>query len=170
MIETAYRHHGVNARYVNCEVAPDALGDAVRGARALRWAGFNCSIPHKVAVLPHVDSIAESAEIIGAVNCVVRRSDALIGENTDGVGFVHALQTVADPRGREMVLFGAGGAARAIAVETARVGVASIRVVNRDGGRGEELRALIDERPPAPATFTALARPPQGPSHVQPVV
>jgi shikimate dehydrogenase len=165
MIEAAYRYHGVNARYVNCEVAPDALGDAVRGARAMRWAGFNCSIPHKVAVLPHLDGIAESAEIIGAVNCVVRQDDALIGENTDGLGFVHALQTVADPRGREMVLFGAGGAARAIAVETARAGVASIRVVNRDVGRGEELRALIEERTRAAATFTAwdgLYRVPDG--------
>src|SRR5260370_39600840 len=156
MIETAYRHHGVNARYVNCEVAPDALGDAVRGARAMRWAGFNCSIPHKVAVLPHLDGIAESAEIIGAVNCVVRQDDALIGENTDGLGFVHALQTVADPRGREMVLFGAGGAAPAIAVEQARPAVASIRVVERDLGRGGGLRARNDERTPAAATISAL--------------
>ena len=50
MVEAAYRHHGLDARYLNCEVAPDALGDAVRGARAMGWAGFNCSIPHKVAV------------------------------------------------------------------------------------------------------------------------
>ena len=53
MIEAAYRHHGLDARYINCEVAPEALGDAVRGARAMGWAGFNCSIPHKVAVLEH---------------------------------------------------------------------------------------------------------------------
>jgi shikimate 5-dehydrogenase len=47
MIEAAYRHHGIDARYINCEVSPTALGDAVRGARAMGWLGFNCSIPHK---------------------------------------------------------------------------------------------------------------------------
>src|SRR3977135_3659216 len=88
MIEAAYRHHGVDARYLNCEVEPEALGDAVRGARAMGWAGFNCSLPHKVAVIAHLDALAESAAVIGAVNCVVRRGSRLIGENTDGQGFV----------------------------------------------------------------------------------
>lgn len=155
MIEAAYRHHGVNARYLNCEVAAEALGDAVRGARAMGWAGFNCSIPHKVAVLRHLDGVAASAEIIGAVNCVVRRGDELIGENTDGLGFVSSLREVADPAGRRMVLFGAGGAARAIAVETALAGAASITVVNRDARRGEELAALVRERTQAAAGFAA---------------
>ena len=74
MIEAAYRHHGIDARYLNCEVAADALGDAVRGARAMGWAGFNCSLPHKVAVIEYLDELAESASIIGAVNCVVARA------------------------------------------------------------------------------------------------
>src|SRR5256885_4571200 len=116
MIEAAYRQHGIDARYLNCEVAPDALGDAVRGARAMGWAGFNCSIPHKVAVLAHLDSVADSAAVIGAVNCVVRRGDHLVGENTDGQGFLTSLRTLVDPAGQRIVLFGAGGAARAIAV------------------------------------------------------
>ena len=76
MIEAAYRHHGIDARYLNCEVAPAALGDAVRGARAMGWAGFNCSIPHKVAVIEHLDGLGESAAVIGAVNCVVAAGTA----------------------------------------------------------------------------------------------
>ena len=99
MVEAAYRHHGIDARYVNCEVAPEALGDAVRGARAMGWAGFNCSIPHKVAVIAHLDGLGESARIIGAVNTVVRRGERLIGENTDGKGFVAALKAITDPAG-----------------------------------------------------------------------
>jgi hypothetical protein len=87
MVEAAYRHHGLDARYINCEVSPDALGDAVRGARAMGWKGFNCSIPHKVAVTQHLDGLAGSALLIGAVNCVVNRESVLIGENTDGRGF-----------------------------------------------------------------------------------
>src|SRR5271170_7384992 len=80
MIETAFRHHGIDARYINCEVAAVALGDAARGARAMGWRGFNCSIPHKVAIIAHLDGLGESAATIGAVNCAVRRGDKLIGE------------------------------------------------------------------------------------------
>jgi shikimate dehydrogenase len=61
MIEAAYQHHGLDARYINCDVGLSGLGDAVRGARAMGWAGFNCSIPHKVAVLEHLDELGESA-------------------------------------------------------------------------------------------------------------
>jgi shikimate dehydrogenase len=155
MVEAAYRHHGLDARYVNCEVAPEALGDAVRGARAMGWAGFNCSIPHKVRVIEHLDGLADSATVIGAVNCVVRRDGLLIGENTDGQGFVASLRTVVDPAGKSLVVFGAGGAARAIAVETALAGAAAITIVNRDPSRGVELVALLDERTPAQAELVA---------------
>ena len=94
MVEAAYRNLGVDARYLNCEVASEALGDAVRGARAMGWVGFNLSIPHKVAVVEHLDGLADSAEVIGAVNCVVRREGRYIGENTDGQGFLAALTLV----------------------------------------------------------------------------
>ena len=148
MVEAAYRAAGLDARYLNCEVAPADLGDAVRGARAMGWVGFNCSIPHKVAVIAHLDELAPSASIIGAVNCVVRRDGRLIGENTDGQGFLASLRTVVDPAGKHVVVFGAGGAARAITVETALAGAASITVVNVDPGRGQELARLLDERTP----------------------
>jgi shikimate dehydrogenase len=151
MIEAAYRHHGLDARYINCEVGPDGLGDAVRGARAMGWAGFNCSIPHKVAVIEHLGGLGDSATIIGAVNCVVRVGGRWIGENTDGQGFLTALRTVVDPAGSSLVLFGAGGAARAIAVESALAGAARITVVNRDRGRGTELVTLLNESTPARA-------------------
>ena len=133
MIEAAYLHHRMDARYINCDVSQGALGDAVRGARAMGWAGFNCSIPHKIAVMEYLDEIAESAAVIGAVNCVVQRDGHLIGENTDGQGFVASLRTVVDPTGKNLVLFGAGGAARAIAVEAARAGVASVTMLVNQG-------------------------------------
>jgi shikimate dehydrogenase len=151
MVEAAYRHHGIDARYLNCEVEPEALGDAVRGARAMGWAGFNCSIPHKVAVIQHLDGLADSAAVIGAVNCVVRRDGGYIGENTDGQGFVAALRTVVDPAGKALVVFGAGGAARAIAVESALAGAAAITIVNRDRTRGSELVSLLAQRTPTRA-------------------
>ena len=117
MVEAAYRRHGLDIRYINCEVPPGSLGDAVKGARAMGWIGFNCSIPHKVAVIEHLDGLGESAAVMGAVNCAVRRGDKFIGENTDGKGFLQSLREVADPSGKTVVMFGAGGAARAIGVE-----------------------------------------------------
>ena len=159
MIEAAYRHHKLDARYINCEVGQNGLGDAVRGARAMGWAGFNCSIPHKVAVIAHIDNVADSAIIIGAVNCVVSRNGLLVGENTDGQGFVTSLRTVADPQGKAFVMFGAGGAARAIGVEAALAGAASITVVNRDPKRGAELVALLEDKTPAKAELVVWDRP-----------
>ncbi|MBL8797895.1 MAG: shikimate dehydrogenase [Planctomycetia bacterium] len=153
MIEAAYRHHGLPWRYINCEVAPDKLGDAVRGARALGWAGFNCSLPHKVAVIAHLDGLGESAAVMGAVNCVVRRGDRYIGENTDGKGFVQALRGICDPVGKHLVLLGAGGAARAIGVEMALAGTQRITVVNRSEPRGRELTQLLADKTPASVTF-----------------
>ena len=139
MIEAAFRHHGIDARYINCEVAPAALGDAARGARAMGWRGFNCSIPHKVAIIAHLDGLGESAATIGAVNCAVRRGDKMIGENTDGVGFMESLRTLVDPMGKSIVVFGAGGAARAIAVELALAG--GCEADDRQPGRGARPRA-----------------------------
>ena len=159
MVEAAYEHHHINARYLNCEVAPEALGDAVRGARAMGWAGFNCSMPHKVTVIQYLDGLGGSAAVIGAVNCAVRRDDRYIGENTDGQGFLAALRTVADPAGKVFTLFGAGGAARAIAVEVALAGAASITIVNRDSTRGAELVAVLNEKTGAKAEFVHWDRP-----------
>lgn len=153
MVEAAYRHHGLDWRYINCEVRPEDLGAAVHGARAMGWRGFNCSIPHKVAVIEHLDGLGESARIIGAVNTIVRRGDQLIGENTDGKGFVKALSEVIDPAGRRVVLLGAGGAARAVAVEMALAGAAQITVVNRDRTRGETVAQLLNQRTPAQARY-----------------
>jgi shikimate dehydrogenase len=158
MVEAAYRHLGLDARYINCEVPPALLGDAVKGARAMGWAGFNCSLPHKVAVIEHLDGLGESAAIMGAVNCAVRRGDRFIGENTDGKGFLKSLKTVIDPRGKRVVMFGAGGAARAIGVELALAGAAEITVVNRSEARAAPLVALLRQRTSAKAELVVWER------------
>ena len=151
MIEAAFRHHQLDWRYINCEVQPEKLGDAVKGAMAMGWMGFNCSIPHKVAVIEYLDGLGESAAIMGAVNCAVRRGDQFIGENTDGKGFLKSLMEVVDPKGKAVVMFGAGGAARAIGVELALAGASSITVVNRGRERGAALVKLLNEKTPAKA-------------------
>jgi shikimate dehydrogenase len=153
MIEAAFAHHGLNWRYVNCEVPPDNLADAVKGARAMGWRGFNLSIPHKVAVIPLLDGLGESAAIMGAVNCAVNREGKFIGENTDGKGFLKSLLEKVDPKGKRVVMFGAGGAARAIGVELALAGASAITVVNRSAARGEPLVKILNEKTKAKATL-----------------
>ena len=155
MIEAAYRHHKLRFRYVNFEVPPAKLADAVKGARAMNWAGFNCSLPHKVEVIQHLDGLGESAEIMGAVNCVVRRNGKYIGENTDGKGFLASLRVKIDPAGKSMVLLGAGGAARAIGVEVALAGLTKVTIVNRDEARGIELTRLLNDKTPTHAEFVS---------------
>ena len=120
------------------------------------WAGFNCSLPHKVAVIGLLDGLAPSAEVIGAVNTVVATDGRLVGHNTDGQGFVESLRTVVDPAGLDLVVLGAGGAARAVAVETALAGAASVTIVNRDAGRGEELARVVTAGTGVPATYVGL--------------
>ena len=146
MVEAAFRHHGLHWRYINMEVSPADLGAAVKGARAMGFRGFNCSLPHKVSVIAHLDGLGQSASVMGAVNCVVLRDGRLIGENTDGKGFLKSLQSMIDPQGKSVVLFGAGGAARAIAVELGLAGVRHITIVNRSEQRGAELVNVLREQ------------------------
>ena len=151
MIESAFRHHGLDWRYVQFEIEPEALGDAVRGMRAMGFRGGNVTTPHKVAIVKHLDQVAESASLMGAVNCIVRRGEKLVGENTDGKGFVQSLRGKTDPAGKNAVLLGAGGAARAIAVELALAGARSLVIVNRSRDKGRDLADLIRTRTGVPA-------------------
>ncbi len=155
MIEAAFRHHGLDWRYIQFEVGPDDLGDAIKGFRSMGFVGGNCTIPHKVAVIEHLDRLGTSAELMGAVNCIVRDGDALVGENTDGVGFVSSVQELRDPAGQHAVIIGAGGAARAIAVELALAGTTRITIVNRTPERGQALVDLLNDKKLTRAEFVA---------------
>ena len=143
MLEKAFVAAGLDWRYLTLEVSPKNLGDAVRGMRAMGFRGGNFTIPHKVAVIEHLDGLSPAAELMGAVNCVYRDGEKLLGENTDGKGFVQSLRHLADPAGKMVVLIGAGGAARAIGVELGLSGVGEITVVNRSQERGQELVDLL---------------------------
>lgn len=146
MMEKAFAAAGLDWRYLTLEVPAEKLADAVRGLRALGFRGANFTIPHKVAVIPLLDSLSPAAELMGAVNCIKRDGDKLLGENTDGKGFVQSLKPVLDPAGKKVVIIGAGGAARAIAVELGLSGAAEIVVVNRSNPRGQDLVTLLNDR------------------------
>jgi shikimate dehydrogenase len=123
--------------------------------RALGMMGVNLTIPHKVAVLPLLDEISRDAAIIGAVNTVRRAGDKLIGENTDGKGFLRGVREEAgiEPAGKNILVLGAGGAARAITVELALAGAGGITVWNRSVERGETLCRNLKQKTSANARF-----------------
>jgi shikimate dehydrogenase len=155
MIEPAFEALGLQWRYQLFEVYPDDLAGAIQGLRVMNMRGINLTIPHKVNVLQYLDEVSPDARLMGAVNMVHRQGDRLIGENTDGKGFLKSLREDAgiDPRGRRVVVLGAGGAARAITVELALAGAAHITIVNRSAGRGQTLVNLLNQETPVEAEF-----------------
>jgi shikimate dehydrogenase len=155
MQEAAFKELGLNWRYLTIEVFPEDLADAMKGLRAFNMRGINLTIPHKVEVLKYLDEVAQDARLMGAVNTVRRDGQKLIGENTDGKGFLRSLIEDAheDPKGKRVVVLGAGGAARAITVELALAGTAHITIVNRSMERGMELTSLLNDRTPMQASF-----------------
>jgi shikimate dehydrogenase len=155
MIEAAFAAASLDARYVSLEVEEAALADAVRGLRALGVRGANITVPHKVTVVPMLDRLTEAARLAGAVNCIKRDGDALVGDNTDGKGFLSSLWSVADPQGKSAVVIGAGGAARAIVAELSLAGAARITVVNRTLATAEEIAAAVG----APCEAAQLTEP-----------
>ncbi|VTS04272.1 shikimate dehydrogenase [Tuwongella immobilis] len=139
MIEAAFRDLGLDWRYLTIEVQPNHLENAVRGFRAMGFRGGNCTLPHKVAVIPFLDELTPAARDIGAVNCIMAHENRLIGENTDGKGFLQSVQAIDTPTDKRVTLLGAGGAARAIAVELLRARVGHLTLVNRSVERGQAL-------------------------------
>ncbi|HLK67204.1 MAG TPA: shikimate dehydrogenase [Bryobacteraceae bacterium] len=157
MLEAAFDALGLAWRYLTIPVPAAKLQDAIVGVRALGMRGANLTIPHKVSVLEHLDRIAPDAALIGAVNTVRREGDLLIGENTDGKGFLRGLQLDAgvSPEGKRVVVLGAGGASRAIVAELALAGASDILVVNRSVERGEQMVADLVEKTGALIRFEA---------------
>ena len=160
IMEAAFRHHYMHYRYINCEVGPENLAAAIQGAKAMGWRGFNCSLPNKVEIIRYLDELGESAKIIGAVNTVVIGDDQrATGENTDGKGFVKAISEIITIQDKKIALLGAGGAARAIAVEMALAGVKEITILNRNRDKGQALADLLNSQTVATARFVLWDHP-----------
>lgn len=157
--EAAFQKLNLNYQYLTIEVRPEDLRDAMRSVTALNMRGINLTIPHKCEVIQYLDSISQEAEIIGAVNVVINEKGKLHGDNTDGKGFLKSLTDEGlSPSGKNIVILGAGGAARAIAVELALAGAGHITIINRSIQRGQELTDLIRERTNADACYLPWTR------------
>ena len=155
MHNSAFAARSLNWRYVPLPVHPERLGEAVAGLRALGFVGANVTVPHKEAVMSHLDEVALAAQAIGAVNTIVMRKRKLIGYNTDWRGFLTALSEGGfDPHGKRAVVLGAGGAARAVVYALAQA-EAQVTVLNRTLSRAQ---ALVKDFSPL---FSSLLLTPQ---------
>lgn len=153
----ALRAVGYNAVYVACAVPPASLGAAMDGVRALGIDGVNITVPHKEAVMAHLDWVDPAATEVGAVNTVVNRDGRLLGYNTDGAGFLAALEEAGfAPAGCAALVLGAGGAGRSVAVALARAGARRLWIANRTLERAVMLAGAVARLPGAAATVEAL--------------
>jgi shikimate dehydrogenase len=139
-------HYGIDGVYVPLAVMPEHLERALRALPLLGFSGCNVTLPHKEAACALVDALAPAARRIGAVNTVVVREGKLVGDNTDGVGFLENLKASASGWRSDAgpaVVLGAGGAARAVVAALVDSGAPEIRLVNRTAERAEALAAAL---------------------------
>lgn len=145
MHNAAYAALELNWVYVPLPTLPERVRDAVRGLPALSFAGANVTVPHKQAVIPFLDELTPVARAVGAVNTIVIRDDgSLLGDNTDGAGFMadlwaHGIKNI---RESHALVLGAGGAARSVVYALLAAG-AVVAVANRTSERADELCRIL---------------------------
>lgn len=149
MHNAAFAKADLDYVYVPFHVRPDDLATAIAGFKAVNVVGINVTLPHKQAVIPHLTSISREAELIGAVNTLTFVEGNIYGDNTDAPGVLRALAedgNMSVPVGENIVVLGAGGAARAVVVAFALRGVASITIANRTVEKAVSLAEEMDQK------------------------
>ncbi len=144
----AFAHAGLDWVYVAFPVPPESVEGAVAGMRGLGIGGLNVTMPHKQAVIPHLDALSAEVERVGAVNTIVADGERLIGMNTDGPGFMRFLERDArvTPKGLTAVVLGGGGAARGVATAMTDAGM-QVAVTARRDRQADEVAAVTGARP-----------------------
>ncbi|MCY3562029.1 MAG: shikimate dehydrogenase [bacterium] len=144
----AFAACGLDWVFLACEVPEGRVREALAGATALGIDGLSVTMPHKAAVAAAVDELSATARLLGAVNCVTRNGDRLVGHSTDGDGFTDALASEAgwSPAGARCAVLGAGGAGRAVALALADAGAAEVAVLNRTPHNAASAAALAGDR------------------------
>ncbi len=148
MHNAAFQKLKMDACYVPFAVSPDNLGEAAKALIPLGLCGLNVTVPHKEAIIAHLDTLSEEARLIGAVNTIEIKEGRLIGHNTDGRGFLRSLRDNAgfNPKGKRIFIIGSGGAARAVGFSLALAGTKKIIVTDLDAGKADALVTDITDK------------------------
>ena len=149
LFDDALTRAEIDAVYLPFRITKDDLQAAIEAIRLLDFWGMTITTPHKEAVVPFLDEVDSAAKLIGAVNCIENRNGLLRGYNTDSLGFLRVLKDMQfDPKGKRVMLLGAGGAARAAVVALAREGAAEIDLFNRTPERAVHVAEIIKDTYP----------------------
>ncbi|MGB8001387.1 MAG: shikimate dehydrogenase [Anaerobacillus sp.] len=143
-----FRELGFSHHYQAFDLSAEQLEDGVEAMKMLDIQGFNVTIPHKVAIMPLLDEVEQEAIDIGAVNTVYKRGSKYIGTNTDGKGYSMSLLSLLGEKSlqaKNILVIGAGGAARAVAVSISRSGVSSLVIANRTLEKAEGLSEVCNK-------------------------
>lgn len=144
MFDAVFAHYGLHWQFWKSDVATEAqVGAAIGGIRALGFAGACITVPWKVASIPFLDEVDADVKAIGAANYMTIREGRLIGHNNDGKGVVKAIRKVTEIKGKRVVMLGAGGAGRAMAVELAWAGASHLTLITRREAQGVEVAQTV---------------------------
>ena len=160
MFDAVYSHYGLNWQFWKSDVpSVELLRPAVAGLAPLGYRGVGITVPYKVEVIPLLDEVDADVKAIGAANYLTIENGRLIGHNNDGKGVVKAIQKQRSLKGEHVVMLGAGGAGRAMAVEIAWAGAAQLTLVTRREAQGREVAERITAVSAVPATWQAWSSP-----------
>lgn len=154
MFDAVYAHYGLNWQFWKNDIASEAdLALAVSALAPLGYRGVGITVPYKVAVIPMLDEVDDDVRAIGAANYVTIKDGRLTGHNNDGKGVVKAIEKVVPLAGQHVVMLGAGGAGRAMAVEIAWAGAAQVTLVTRRESQGREVAELVAKASGVPCSW-----------------
>ena len=144
MFDAVYSHYGLPWQFWKNDIASEAdLARAIGALVPLGYQGMCITVPYKVAAMPLLDDVDDDVRAIGAANYITIEQGRLIGHNNDGKGVVKAIEKVAPLRGQHVVMLGAGGAGRAMAVEIAWAGAAQLTLITRREQQGREVAEIV---------------------------
>lgn len=154
MFDAVYAHYGLHWQFWKSDVtSADKIAAAIAGIRALGFAGACITVPYKVVSIPHLDEVDDDVRAIGAANYMTIEDGRLVGHNNDGKGVVKAIKKVTPIQGKRVVMLGAGGAGRAMAVELAWAGASHLTLVTRREEQGVEVAQTVTKASGVPAEW-----------------
>ncbi|MFO7628244.1 MAG: shikimate dehydrogenase [Prochlorococcaceae cyanobacterium] len=164
MFDAVYAHHGLNWQFWKNDIANEAdLAKAIAALLPLGYSGMCITVPYKVAVIPLLDGVDDDVRAIGAANYITIEDGRLIGHNNDGKGVVKAIEKVAPLQGQRVVMLGAGGAGRAMAVELAWAGASQLTLITRREEQGREVAERVRQASGVPCDWQPWQAPLQLP-------
>jgi shikimate dehydrogenase len=154
MFDAVYAHYGLNWQFWKMDVSSSVeIPAAIAGAKAMGFAGFCITVPYKIDVIKNLDGFDDDVRVIGAANYVTFEDGRMIGHNNDGKGVVKAIEKITSIAGKRVVMLGAGGAGRSMAVEIARAGAAHLTIITRREAQGVEVADMVQRATGVPTEW-----------------